>query len=61
MDIETVAENTPELILLKKLDPVHGLYPFQARNIAFNLGLSGDAFKGNAKVYYFFVQCLFRI
>ena len=49
MDIETVAENTPELIFTEEIDPVHGLYPFQARNVAFNLGLSGDAYKGMLK------------
>jgi succinyl-CoA synthetase beta subunit len=49
MDIEAVAENTPELIFTEEIDPAHGLQSFQARNLAFNLGLSGAAFKGMVK------------
>jgi succinyl-CoA synthetase beta subunit len=45
MDIEAVAENTPHLIFTEEIDPATGLLPFQARKIAFNLGLSGKAFK----------------
>ncbi len=45
MDIETVAEETPHLIFTEEIDPGAGLLPFQARKIAFNLGLSGKAFK----------------
>jgi len=45
MDIEKVAEETPELVLKEMVDPMLGLLPFQARKIAFNLGLSGKAFK----------------
>lgn len=45
MDIEGVAENTPELIHKEVIDPAVGLQPFQARKIAFNLGLEGNAFK----------------
>jgi len=45
MDIETVAEETPHLIFTEEIDPATGLLPFQARRIAFNLGLSGNAFK----------------
>ena len=45
MDIETVAEETPHLIFNEEIDPATGLLPFQARRIAFNLGLSGKAFK----------------
>lgn len=45
MDIETVAENTPHLIHKEEIDPKIGLQGFQARRIAFNLGLSGAAFK----------------
>ena len=43
MDIETVAEETPHLIFTEEIDPATGLIPFQARKIAFNLGLSGKA------------------
>ena len=45
MDIETVAEETPHLIFTEEIDPSTGLLPFQARRVAFNLGLSGNAFK----------------
>ena len=45
MDIESVAENTPHLIFNEEIDPAMGILPFQARRIAFNLGLSGKAFK----------------
>ena len=45
MDIETVAEKTPHLIFTEEIDPLIGLQPFQARKIAFNLGLSGGALK----------------
>jgi len=45
MDIETVAENTPHLIFTEEMDPLLGLQAFQARKIAFNLGLTGNALK----------------
>jgi succinyl-CoA synthetase beta subunit len=45
VDIETVAEETPHLIFTEEIDPATGLLPFQARRVAFNLGLSGNAFK----------------
>ena len=45
MDIEAVAEKTPERIFRETVDPLLGLQGFQARRIAFNLGLSGKAFK----------------
>lgn len=46
MDIETVASKTPHLIFKEEVNPAIGLMPFQSRRIAFNLGLSGKAFKG---------------
>ncbi len=49
MDIETVAEETPHLIFTEEIDPSVGIMPFQARKIAFNLGLSGLAFKEMTK------------
>ncbi len=49
MDIETVAEKTPHLIFKEEIDPKVGLQGFQARRIAFNLGLSGEAFKDMTK------------
>jgi len=45
MDIETVAEKTPHLIFTEEIDPLIGLQPFQARKVAFNLGLTGGALK----------------
>lgn len=49
MDIESVAEHTPELIFKEEIDPRVGLQGFQTRKIAFNLGLSGQAFKEMTK------------
>ena len=56
MDIETVAENTPHLIFTEEIDPATGILGFQARKIAFNLGLSGVAFKEMTK----FVASLYK-
>jgi succinyl-CoA synthetase beta subunit len=56
MDIEEVAEHTPEKILREYIDPSVGLQSFQARRMAFGLGLSGEAFKSFctfiAKLYH---------
>ena len=49
MNIEDVAHDTPEKIFHEGVHPSGGLLPFQARKIAFNLGLSGDAFKNMVK------------
>ncbi|TAD83919.1 MAG: ADP-forming succinate--CoA ligase subunit beta [Bacteroidetes bacterium] len=49
MDIEEVAHNTPEKIFKEWVHPGGGLQGFQARKIAFNLGLSGEAFKSCVK------------
>ena len=61
MDIEAVAEATPELIFKESIDPAVGLQGFQARRIAFNLGLSGKAFKEMTKfvvsLYKAYVGC----
>ena len=56
MDIEAVEEATPHLIFTEEVDPALGLLPFQARKIAFNLGLSGAAFKDMTK----FVSALYK-
>ncbi len=56
MDIETVAEETPHLIFKEEIDPRVGLQGFQTRKIAFNLGLSGQAFKQMTK----FVAALYN-
>ena len=55
MDIEAVAEKTPELIFKEQIDPGLGIQGFQCRKIAFNLGLSGKAFKEMTK----FVKSLY--
>jgi len=49
MDIETVAEETPDLVHKEYVDASLGLQAFQTRKMAFNLGLSGDAFKNMTK------------
>jgi succinyl-CoA synthetase beta subunit len=49
MDIEQVAHDTPDKIFKEWVHPSGGLLPFQARKIAFNLGLSGEAFKNCVK------------
>lgn len=56
MDIEEVAEKTPDLIFKEEIDPKVGLQGFQARKIAFNLGLQGAAFKDMTK----FVAALYK-
>jgi succinyl-CoA synthetase beta subunit len=56
MDIEEVAAHTPEKIFKEHVDPAVGLQPFQARRIAFNLGLEGEAFKQMTK----FVTALYK-
>jgi succinyl-CoA synthetase beta subunit len=56
MDIEEVAEHTPHLIFTEEIDPTVGLQGFQARRIAFNLGLSGNAFKEMVQ----FVDALYK-
>ncbi|HEX5217686.1 MAG TPA: ADP-forming succinate--CoA ligase subunit beta [Vicinamibacterales bacterium] len=45
VEIEKVAEETPDKILKAVIDPAIGLQPFQARQLAFGLGLSGDQIK----------------
>lgn len=56
MDIEEVAEHTPDKIYKEWVHPATGLQPFQARKIAFNLGLEGTAFKEMVK----FVSALYK-
>ena len=61
MSIEEVAEKSPGLIFTEEIDPRSGLLPFQTRNIAFKLGLSGNAFKNMQKflsgIYETFLGC----
>ena len=49
MDIEKVAEETPELILKETIDPAVGLRPFQARKLAFGLGIPSELVNQAAK------------
>jgi succinyl-CoA synthetase beta subunit len=56
MDIEHVAEHTPNKIWKEEIDPRIGIQAFQTRKIAFNLGLSGNAFKEMVK----FVSALYK-
>jgi succinyl-CoA synthetase beta subunit len=61
MSIEEVAAKTPDRILTEEINPSVGLLPFQCRNVAFNLGLSGNAFKSMLKfldgIYETFIGC----
>ena len=52
MDIEAVAEETPHLIFTEEIDPKIGIQPFQARKVAFNLGLKDDAYKNMVKFVF---------
>ena len=56
VDIETVAEETPEKIVKEWVDPSIGLQGYQARRLAFGLGLTGDAFKQGVR----FIQALYE-
>lgn len=51
MDIETVAEETPEKILKAEVDPLVGAQPYQARDIAFKLGLEGKQVSQFTKIF----------
>ncbi len=56
MDIEEVAASHPDKIIKEWIDPTVGLQPFQARKVAFALGLSGEAFKEMVK----FITALYK-
>lgn len=56
VNIEEVAEKTPDRIFKEEVDPMLGLQGFQLRRVAFNLGLSGQAFKEMTK----FVAALYK-
>ncbi|MFC2134122.1 ADP-forming succinate--CoA ligase subunit beta [Bacteroidota bacterium] len=51
VEIEKVAAETPELILKEAVDPAVGLQAFQARKLAFGLGLKGDQLKNAVKFF----------
>ncbi len=56
MDIEEVAAKDPSAIVREPVDPTVGMFPFEARRLAFALGLSGGAFARGVS----FLQALFR-
>lgn len=56
VNIEEVAEATPEKIVKEWIDPAIGLQPFQARKVAFAMGWEGNAFKEGVK----FIQSLYN-
>lgn len=56
VEIEKVAAETPELIFKEYINPATGFLPFQARNLAFKLGLEGDTFKQGVK----FIMSLYK-
>ena len=51
VEIEKVAAETPEKILKATIDPLTGAQPFQARELAFQLGLSGDQIKQFTQIF----------
>ena len=57
MDIEEVAANTPEKILTVEVNPATGLMPYQAREIAFGLGLEGMAIRQMQQI----MQSLYKV
>lgn len=57
VEIEEVAEKTPEKIIKVAIDPALGLSAFQARQVAFALGLEGDSFKQGVV----FLQNMYRL
>jgi succinyl-CoA synthetase beta subunit len=56
VEIEKVATETPELIFKEYINPATGFLPFQARNLAFKLGLEGETFKQAVK----FIASLYK-
>src|SRR4249920_643253 len=56
MEIEEVAAKDANAIVREAVDPSAGMFPFQARKLAFALGLSGESFKGGVAL----MQALFR-
>jgi len=57
MDIEEVAESTPEKIIKASIDPATGMSGFHARKLAFGLGLEGAAFKSAVKFFMALYKC----
>ncbi len=61
MDIEEVAEHTPEKIIKEWINPAVGLQQFQARKIAFALGVTGNAFKEMVKFIFSLYQAYMAV
>ena len=57
MDIEAVAEETPEKIFTENVDPSVGLWPYQCRNVAFKLGLKGKQVNAFVKLLMNLYKC----
>ncbi|MAF31499.1 MAG: ADP-forming succinate--CoA ligase subunit beta [Magnetococcales bacterium] len=57
MDIEAVAEETPEKIFTENVDPSVGLWPYQCRNVAFKLGLKGKQVNDFVKLLMNLYKC----
>ena len=57
MEIEKVAEENPEKITKIHIDPLLGINSFQAKKLAYALGLSGNTFKSAVKVFMRMYQC----
>ena len=57
MDIETVAEKSPEKIIKEWIDPLLGMKSFQARKLAFGLKLTGNAYKTACKIFLNMYRC----
>lgn len=56
VEIETVAEESPDKIIREPVDPATGLRPYQARRLAFGLGFEGEALKKAAR----FIDALYK-
>ena len=57
VDIESVAEKTPDKIFYEEIDPLIGIMPFQSRRVAFNLGLVGESYKNMVKFVTLLYNC----
>jgi succinyl-CoA synthetase beta subunit len=61
MEIEEVAAKHPEKILKETVDPAVGFRPFQARSLAYGLGLEGDAAKSAVRLMTAFVEAFHKL
>ena len=60
VEIEKVADETPEKIVKTWIDPLIGMKSYQARKLAFGLKLEGDAFKESVKLFIKLYQCYMK-